>query len=83
MSVNEPCAGCWWKEGGRCYQDKLAHVHGMDKAPRNRPLFSGENGLEITGPLLDACLAQGFRKSKATVISRVMSALNPPQGRAP
>ncbi|MCZ7862582.1 hypothetical protein O9X98_14500 [Agrobacterium salinitolerans] len=67
---NLPCKGCFWIEGGRCYQDKLADVHDLERAPRNAPLFSGLNGLEITDPLITACVERGLTKSKAAVYGR-------------
>lgn len=72
---NLPCKGCFWIEGGRCYQDKLADVHDLERAPRNAPLFSGLNGLEITDPLITACVERGLTKSKAAVYGRLIAHL--------
>lgn len=75
MNKNLPCYGCWWIEGGRCYQDKLADVHGLEKAPRGAPMFSGENGLEITDPLIEACMDRGVHQRKSAVYGRLFAHL--------
>jgi len=74
-SVNEPCYGCWWKEGGRCYKDALADIHGLTEAPRNGFLSDTPNGLEITDPHLTACMDRGFRKSRDVVIGPLIAGL--------
>lgn len=71
---NLPCKGCWWIEGGRCYQDKLADIHGLTAAPRNG-LFAEGNGLEITDALITACVERGLTKSKAAVYGRLIAHL--------
>ena len=71
---NLPCKGCWWIEGGRCYQDKLADIHGLTAAPRNG-LFAEGNGLEITDGLITACVERGLTKSKAAVYGRLIAHL--------
>ena len=71
---NEPCKGCWWLEGGRCYQDKLADIHGLEKAPRNG-LFAPGNGLEITDGLITACLDRSVHTRKSAVYGRLIAHL--------
>lgn len=71
---NLPCNGCWWIEGGRCFQDKLADIHGLSKAPRNG-LFSKDNGLEITDELITACLERGVHQRKSAVYARLTAHL--------
>lgn len=71
---NLPCVGCWWIEGGRCYQDKLADIHGLEKAPRNG-LFAPGNGLEITDALITACLDRGVHERKSAVYGRLTAHL--------
>lgn len=71
---NMPCQGCWWKEGGRCYQDKLADIHGLERAPRNG-LFAPGNGLEITDALITACLERGVHQRKSAVYARLAAHL--------
>lgn len=71
---NIPCKGCWWVEGGRCYQDKLADVHGLERAPRNG-LFAEGNGLEITDGLITACLERGVHQRKSAVYGRLAAHL--------
>jgi hypothetical protein len=75
MTANIPCNGCWWIEGGRCYQDKLADVHGLEKAPRNGPFGAGVNGLEITDPLITACVERGVHQRKSVVYGRLFAHL--------
>jgi len=83
---NTPCKGCWWIEGGRCYQDKLADVHGLESAPRNGPGAPG-NGLEITDALISACMDRGVHERKSAVYARLAAHLqgkgdnNPPAAR--
>lgn len=67
---NLPCRGCWFIEGGRCYQDKLADIHGLKAAPRNG-LFAPGNGLEITDALITACLDRGVHERKSAVYGRL------------
>lgn len=67
---NLPCVGCWWKESNRCYQDKLADIHGLEKAPRNGIGAPG-NGLEITDALITACLDRGVHQRKSAVYGRL------------
>ncbi|MGR0185488.1 hypothetical protein [Azospirillum aestuarii] len=65
---NLPCNGCFWIEGGRCFQDKLAHVHGLEKAPR---IGSPEPyGLEITDALITECVERGGYASKAAIYGK-------------
>lgn len=71
---NIPCKGCWWIESGRCYQDKLADIHGLEKAPRNG-LFAPGNGLEITDALITACLDRGVHERKSAVYANLASHL--------
>jgi hypothetical protein len=70
MSSNTPCVGCWWIEGGRCYQDKLASLHGLENAPRNG-VFAPGNGLEITDAHLTACVERGVHERKSAVYGRL------------
>lgn len=72
---NLPCKGCWWIEGGRCYQDKIADVHGLEKAPRGAPIGSGLNGLEITDELITACLDRAVHTRKSAVYGRLFAHL--------
>ena len=69
MVANTPCRGCWWIEGGKCFNDKLGAV------PRGRPLFSGENGMEIDDALLEKCIADGPQVRKSAVIGRFAAQL--------
>lgn len=69
-----PCKGCWWIEGNRCYQDKLADIHGLTEAPRNG-LFADGNGLEITDALITACVERGVQTRKSAVYGRLMTHL--------
>jgi hypothetical protein len=55
MSVNFPCRGCWWAESGRCFNDDL----GLGPAPRNNPIFTGQNGFEVTNAHLNICAETG------------------------
>lgn len=71
---NLPCHGCWWIESGRCYQDRLADVHGLEKAPRNGIGAPG-NGLEITDDLITACLNRGVHARKSAVYGRLFTHL--------
>jgi hypothetical protein len=75
LSKNLPCHGCFWIESGRCFQDKLADIHGLDRAPRNAPLFSGLNGLEITDGLITACVERGVHQRKSAVYARAIAHL--------
>jgi hypothetical protein len=71
--ANIPCIGCFWIEGGRCFQDKLADIHGMQKAPRcgdEKPY-----GLEITDPLITACVERGVHQRKSAVYGRLFKHL--------
>ncbi|MCS4088524.1 hypothetical protein [Rhizobium sp. BK176] len=72
---NLPCKGCWWIESGRCYQDKLADVHGLTEAPRNG-LFAEGNGLEITDALITACVERDVQERKSAVYGRLLSHLD-------
>ncbi len=54
---NLPCHGCWWIEGGRCYQDRLADIHGY--------------GLGITDALITACLDRGVHQRKSAIYGRL------------
>jgi hypothetical protein len=70
---NLPCKGCWWIEGARCYQDKLADVHGLARAPRigdPKPY-----GLEITDALITACMSRGVHERKSAVYGRLAAHL--------
>jgi hypothetical protein len=71
---NVPCKGCWWIEGDRCYQDKLADIHGLERAPRNG-LFATGNGLEITDGLITACLEREVHQRKSAVYGRLAAHL--------
>lgn len=71
---NVPCKGCWWIEGGRCYQDKLADIHGLERAPRNGP-FGSSNGLEITDGLITACVERRVHQRKSAVYGRLATHL--------
>lgn len=73
--ANVPCVGCFWIEGGRCYQDKLADIHGLEKAPRGGRLFSGENGLEITDALITACVEREVHQRKSAAYGRLAAHL--------
>ena len=71
---NTPCDGCWWLEGGRCYQDKIADVHGLERAPRNG-LGAPGNGLEITDALLTACVERGVHTRRSAIYGRLSACL--------
>lgn len=72
--TNVPCNGCWWIERGRCYQDKLADIHGLKSAPRNG-LFDPGNGLEIDENLITACIERGVHQRKSAIYSRLIASL--------
>jgi hypothetical protein len=70
---NLPCKGCFWIEGGRCYQDKLAHVHDLEKVPR-----SGDpqpHGLGITDALITECVERRGHASKAAIYGKAIGDL--------
>lgn len=70
---NLPCKGCWWIEGGRCYQDKLADIHGLERAPRigdPKPY-----GLEITDELITACMDRSVHHPKSAVYAKLAAHL--------
>nr|WP_250808414.1 hypothetical protein [Neorhizobium tomejilense] len=73
--ANLPCVGCWWIEGGRCFQDKLADVQGLENAPRNGLIGSGVNGLEITDGLITACMDRGVHQRTSAVYGRLAAHL--------
>jgi hypothetical protein len=73
--ANIPCVGCFWNEGQRCFQDKLADLHGLEKTPRDAPLLSGRNGLEITDGLITACMDRGVHQRKSLIYGRLANHL--------
>jgi hypothetical protein len=72
---NDPCKGCWWIEGGRCFNDGLAPLYGLEKAPRDAPIFSGKNGFATDDQHITNCMEVSGRKSKADVLSNVFAKL--------
>lgn len=72
---NLPCKGCFWIEGGKCYNDKLAYAQGLDKTPRGNPIGSGLNGLEVDDPLLTACVETGGHASKSAIYNKAIRRL--------
>jgi len=70
MSVNQPCEGCWNFEGGKCFEDKLAHVQDLEKVPRVFLDFE-KSGLNITDELITACVEKSLRKSAAVVKHKI------------
>ncbi len=71
---NIPCKGCFWIENKRCYQDKLADIHGLEEAPRNG-IFNPDNGLEITDALITACVEREVHERKSAIYGRLFRAL--------
>ncbi len=62
------CPGCFWKEGGKCFNEAFGVV------PRDN---TGRVGHEITPKLLDQCEASDRgRKSSKEVSERLMRSLN-------
>lgn len=53
-----PCSTCWWSEGGRCFNDKL----GLGPAPRDKPIFSGQNGFQQTAHHIMQCETVGGQR---------------------
>lgn len=72
MRSNFPCHGCWWSEGGRCYNAKL----GLGEPPRNAPIFSGLNGFEQNDAHLAICAdTDRGRKPREEVIGPFLQRL--------
>lgn len=60
--INTPCWTCWWKEGGRCYNEIIASIETVNGL---------RQGQEITDDLIGICDAACGYKSKRAFLQSV------------